>query len=199
MKNQIVVLFLFLLSNSVLLAQQHIEVIHTHEHFGVMNLYELNGHAMKRIDSFAVTLGKNGTGKTKEGDGKTPTGTFDITKLLAKSHVVTSMPFEKITANMHCVDDSKSPYYNRIIDSTQVTQDYKSFELMQREDGAYKYVLVVDYNKNFTPYKGSCIFIHLQTKPNAPTAGCIALKEEDMQTLLAWLKYEHNYPTLTIH
>ena len=55
---------------------------------------------------------------------------------------------------------------------------------MYRRDKKYDLVMIIDYNlRNPIPFKGSAIFVHL-TKNYKPTAGCIALKENDMLVLL---------------
>ena len=67
-------------------------------------------------------IGKNGlTNNKKEGDLKTPKGTFDIgIKLSLK-------PFKKcqlITNSLYWIDDINSKYYNKLVDINNVTQDY---------------------------------------------------------------------------
>ena len=155
-----------------------------------LTLYE----AGQKVRTFDVFLGKNGIGKTKEGDAKTPVGTFALRHLYSKHPIKSAMPHTLVTPTLHCVDDSMSLYYNRIIDSADIKMDYRSYEQMNRDDGLYDYLITIDYNSENLPNKGSCIFMHVGDKP---TAGCIALPKETMQWLVMRLD-PSKQPTITI-
>lgn len=59
---------------------------------------------------------------------------------------------------------------------------------MRRDDNAYKLGAVIEYNTNpIIAGKGSAIFMHLWSGPTKPTAGCIAMSEENMTFLFRWL------------
>ena len=52
----------------------------------------------------------------------------------------------------------------------------------------YRYLVVLDYNlRQPQPSAGSCIFLHVAPPPGSPTAGCTALAEADLLTLLRWI------------
>jgi D-alanyl-D-alanine dipeptidase len=55
----------------------------------------------------------------------------------------------------------------------------------------YKYLVVIDYNmKQPLPGAGSCIFLHVAPSPPGtagPTAGCTALVESELVSLLRWI------------
>ena len=46
----------------------------------------------KRVDAFAVRLGRGGVGKTREGDGKTPIGTYSLGDPRASNRYGTFIP-----------------------------------------------------------------------------------------------------------
>jgi L,D-peptidoglycan transpeptidase YkuD (ErfK/YbiS/YcfS/YnhG family) len=135
---------------------------------------------------FRCCIGKNGSTKNKkEGDKKTPKGTFEIENLyyrkdrLAKP--ITSLKCIEIKKDMGWCDDIYVPKkYNKRIK----TEKKFKHEKLKRKD--YKYDLLIPIKYNFKrPISGlgSCIFIHL-TKDYRPTVGCIALKKKDFLIML---------------
>lgn len=145
----------------------------------------------KLINSYEATIGRNGVAaknQKKEGDGKTPSGIYEITALFGKSKPEgASMPFIKTHSLLRCVDDPNSSYYNLIIDSSKTIVDYNSSEEMLREDGLYDIGAVIDYNREGKKGAGSCIFMHIANKEWGPTAGCVAFKKEDMEQIASML------------
>lgn len=62
---------------------------------------------------------------------------------------------------------------------------------MWRVDNLYDVVGVMDYNiRPVTRSRGSAIFFHLATSNLDPTAGCVALRHEDMRKLLPRLSHQ---------
>lgn len=135
-----------------------------------------------------VALGKGP--EKKEGDGKSPAGVFGLSAVFgstpANSAKFLKMPYVFVDSTDVCVDDVNSKYYNRILSKRDVKQDWKSAENML--DDAYKWGVVVEHNAN--PRKagdGSCIFLHIWSGPSRGTAGCTALDEQKLLSLLRWL------------
>ena len=133
---------------------------------------------------FKCCIGKNGLSlDKKEGDKKTPRGTYKLGILYYRNdrnHICdTKLTSKKIKKNMGWCNEPKSKYYNKEIKIKRSIKHEKLF----RVDYKYNYLIVIEYNtKKIKPFKGSAIFIHL-TKDYKPTAGCIALKENDFLTL----------------
>ncbi|MCF6201008.1 MAG: L,D-transpeptidase family protein [Hydrogenimonas sp.] len=152
-----------------------------------LSYYERGAKGWERIaGGIDVVIGRNGLGKRKEGDGKTPVGLFSFGDVYGYSDIETKMPFFISDKSLICVDDVNSRYYNRIVDSSRIKRDFKSFEYMRRDDDLYEIVVTVGYNSKNVPSKGSCIFLHV-TKGEKPTAGCIAMRREDILKLVEWL------------
>ncbi len=169
------------------------------EHNNSKATVELYENGVKKM-TFEALLGRNGVakiGEKQEGDGKTPSGKYQLTALFGNNDVNQKMPFIKTHPNLYCVDDSKSISYNKIIDANKTVKDYDSFEYMLREDGQYDVGAVIDYNEKGEPMRGSCIFIHIQKSDTSPTAGCIALRKEDIVKLLNAIDKTKN-PTVEI-
>lgn len=132
-------------------------------------------------------IGRNGLGKEKEGDGKTPIGIFTFTKAfgILPNPGITSMPYLQVDETHHWVDDPESKYYNQCVSTREVEPDWNSTEHLYKYVGDYNYSLATSYNKECTPYVGCAIFLHCTVKNFRPTAGCIAIPEEYMlQTMV---------------
>ena len=156
-----------------------------------MTILVKNKHTLL-IDEFQFRccIGKKGLTKNKkEGDKKTPKGTFEIENLyyrkdrLAKQ--VTSLKCIKIEKDMGWCDDINIPEkYNKRI---KIEKKIKH-EKLNRKDFKYDFLIPIKYNfKKPIVGKGSCIFIHL-TKNYQPTAGCVALREKDFLIMLKLVK-----------
>jgi L,D-peptidoglycan transpeptidase YkuD (ErfK/YbiS/YcfS/YnhG family) len=55
-------------------------------------------------------------------------------------------------------------------------------------DDLYRWGVEVAYNPEREPGAGSCIFLHVWRGPGSPTAGCTAMPEDDLLTVLRWLR-----------
>jgi L,D-peptidoglycan transpeptidase YkuD (ErfK/YbiS/YcfS/YnhG family) len=147
-----------------------------------------NGQWQKTLSSTAY-VGKNGIGKTREGDKKTPTGTFNLTQAFGiKSNPGTALPYVKVTKHHYWCGTSGSKYYNQLVD-TRVTDRARtsSDEHLIRYAGVYNYGVFIDYNASGEKGKGSCIFLHCQGSKKY-TAGCIAVPQSTMIKILKALK-----------
>ena len=156
-----------------------------------MTIFVKNKHTLQ-IDEFKFKccIGKKGsTRNKKEGDKKTPKGTFKIENLyFREDHIkkpLTLLKCIKIKKNMGwCDDPDDKKNYNKLI---KINKDIKH-EKLYRKDKKYDFLIPIKYNfNNRILGKGSCIFIHL-TKNYLPTAGCIALQNKDFLIMLKVLK-----------
>jgi L,D-peptidoglycan transpeptidase YkuD (ErfK/YbiS/YcfS/YnhG family) len=141
---------------------------------------------------FKCCIGKKGLTKNKkEGDKKTPKGTFEIENLYfrrdRKKKPLTTLKCIEIRKEMGWCDDASLPKrYNKLF---KIKKKIKH-EKLTRNDHKYDFLIPIKYNfKKPIPGKGSCIFIHL-TKDYKPTAGCIALKEKDFLIMIKLIKKE---------
>jgi len=145
-----------------------------------------------------VQHGRDNEPVKKEGDKKAPAGIFPLSLAMGYSETPPSeagLSYRQILPTTHCVDDKASEYYNRIVDTDELKLGsevpWKSSEKMKRKDILYKWLVVVDYNSpDPVPGDGSCIFIHVWRSQENGTAGCTAISEEDIVSLLRWLDPE---------
>jgi len=150
-----------------------------------------NKHTLK-VDEFKFKccIGKKGlTNNKKEGDKKTPKGTFEIEHLYfrkdRKKKPKTLLKCIEIKKDMGWCNDSKFlKKYNKLL---KIEKKIKH-EKLKRKDYKYDLLIPIKYNfKKPVAGRGSCIFIHL-TKDYKPTAGCIALKEKDFLIMIKLIK-----------
>ena len=134
---------------------------------------------------FKCSVGKKGISTyKKEGDLRTPKGTFSLGSLFYRKdkfpEINTKLKKIPIKKNMGWCNDVSSKSYNKLIKTNMKFKHEKMF----RRDGKYDLVILINYNtKNIIQNKGSAIFIHL-TKNYKKTEGCIVLKKKDLLILL---------------
>lgn len=154
----------------------------------------------------AVNLGRGGLGwglglhggtlgpdpEKREGDGRAPAGLFALGEGFAYDPAEAGahgVPVLRADADLLCVDDSASRFYNRFARRSEVpAPDWTSAEDMLRKDVQYRLGALVRHNMDpVTPNRGSCIFLHIWLAPGRGTAGCTSMDAPDMLALLRWL------------
>lgn len=133
-------------------------------------------------------IGKNGlTKEKKEGDLKTPIGTFKL-GLIFGTHdeeeikKYCNLQYIKINEYLFWIDDINSKYYNQLVDISKVEKEWLSAENLLKNATPYEYAIEIKTNPNNIPGKGSAIFLHCKRKNY--TAGCISLPKEILVEIL---------------
>ncbi len=154
-----------------------------------LSIHEKQSGLWKEVYSCTAYLGSNGIGKTREGDKKTPTGTFNLTQPFGiKADPGASQPYTQVTKYHYWCGSSGSPYYNQMVDMRQTDRKCTSSdEYLIDYKGVYNYCMFIDYNKDGEEGKGSCIFLHCLGSKKS-TAGCIAIPEAVMKQVIRWAK-----------
>lgn len=139
---------------------------------------------------YRCTLGKEGlTGDKREGDLKTPVGSFPLKECWYRADrvdpPVTDLPLRVIEKDDGWCDDVNSEFYNQ-----HVKLPFEpSHEELWREDEKYDIIVTLGYNDNpFKPGKGSAIFFHVAPKNMPPTQGCVGLQRRDLLHVLEMVK-----------
>ncbi len=135
-------------------------------------------------------IGRNGfapVGKKREGDGRVPTGLFPLEFAFGYDAAITSkMPYRQATENDVWVDDVNSSEYNTWVKRGETSAS--SFEVMKLADVRYRHGLVIGYNRNpIVKGYGSGIFLHVWLEQGYTTSGCVAMDEQELIKILAWL------------
>ncbi len=151
---------------------------------------KINQRWTQKFGPIKAVIGRNGMadpGNKIEGDGKSPTGLFELGQLFSYEKTIQSqLPFIQSGPEDKWIDDPASPDYNRHIRGTTKAKSYENLLLTSID---YKYCMVIEYNtRPVLKGKGSAIFFHLADANYTPTAGCVAIRENDMLTILSWLK-----------
>jgi L,D-peptidoglycan transpeptidase YkuD (ErfK/YbiS/YcfS/YnhG family) len=127
-------------------------------------------------------LGRSGLappGEKREGDGRTPSGTYGFDFLFGvEPDPGVALPYRRVTGPSIVWDDNpSSPTYNLWVDGGVGEAMYVT--------PAYDYGAVIAYNADRAPGLGSAIFLHVST--GGPTAGCVSLPVDRLLEVLRWL------------
>lgn len=142
------------------------------------------------LPAMPAVVGRNGLaagGEKREGDGKTPSGLFELSRTFGYGPEPPGrLPYRRTTADDLWVDDPNSPDYNRWVRRGESAA--ASFEELRRSDELYAVAAVIEHNTNpVVRGHGSAIFLHVWRGAGRPTAGCVALSRENLAAVLQWL------------
>lgn len=150
---------------------------------------------------YPCAIGKHGVvpqADGREGDGKTPLGTYPIRYGLYRADRVTlpqtKLAFWRIHREDGWCDTPSDPAYNRPVslpypaDNPANPTCTASAEALWRDSHVYDVILVLGHNDSPpVPNMGSAVFLHVARENYAPTLGCVAVSIEDILALLALL------------
>ena len=66
-------------------------------------------------------------------------------------------------------------------------KDWDSAECLWQETICYQHAVIINFNSEREPGKGSAIFLHVWKDENSSTQGCTAVSAENMIRILKWL------------
>jgi L,D-peptidoglycan transpeptidase YkuD (ErfK/YbiS/YcfS/YnhG family) len=137
---------------------------------------------------YRCTIGRGGLaapGQKREGDLKTPTGSFAMRACYFRPDRVVPPPtglkrIELSRADGWC-DDVADPMYNQPVKLPYAARH----EQLWRADFVYDIIIPLGYNDDpVVPGHGSAIFMHVMRADGVGTEGCIALAKHDLLSLL---------------
>lgn len=140
------------------------------------------------LKTYRCAIGKNGVvpfAEGREGDGKTPLGTYIVRYGLYRAdrleRPVSRLELYPLRENDGWCDAPADPAYNR-----PVRLPYPaSAEALYRDSHVYDIIIVLGHNDSPpVPDLGSAIFLHIARENYLPTQGCVAVSQEDMLMLL---------------
>lgn len=141
-----------------------------------------DGSIWEQILECDAFVGKEGAGKMKEGDMKTPIGTFWITSAFGiKDDPGAGLSYTKVDEYLYWSEEEET--YNQMVDVRTLGREKIKGEHLIEEDPAYNYAMVIGYNTECVFGEGSAIFLHGKGK-NPYTAGCVAVDEEHVKFIL---------------
>lgn len=138
--------------------------------------------ALATADGF---VGVNGVGEAREGSLYTPYGLYSLDFAFGNAaDPGTAMEYRTVTDSIYWVDDPDSRFYNQWVDAAVEVRDWDSAEHLSAVS-VYDYAVVIGYNKDCIPGKGSAFFLH--SSSGSPTAGCVSVPSSHMVDILRWL------------
>ncbi len=145
-----------------------------------------------RGNQYRCAVGRNGIareGEKREGDGKTPSGTYALRRPYFRPDKVdrASLPAAlkpiALTMNDGWCDAPGDPDYNRFV---QLPFAASHEDLWRKDDDLYDLIVPLGYNDDpVIPGLGSAIFMHVARSNYGPTAGCVALSKQDLLEVLS--------------
>jgi L,D-peptidoglycan transpeptidase YkuD (ErfK/YbiS/YcfS/YnhG family) len=129
----------------------------------------------------------------REGDGRAPAGAFRLSSAFGVAETLPidshGFPYRQSLSTSYCVEDTRSTYYNQIVDSTRVRSSvWEQRSGLLRPDGLFNWGIVVEQNApDIKKGAGSCVFLHVWRGANRPTAGCTSMSSPELEQVIRWL------------
>jgi len=147
---------------------------------------QAGGRWQRVLGPWTARIGRNGfapAGQKREGDGRTPSGTFRFGFFFGvlpnpgvRFRYRQSHPYD------YWDDDPASPRYNEWVNALRASPGLNPEPM---DVTAYDYGAVIGYNTARAPGLGSAIFLHQNI--GIATAGCVTLPTGELLTVLRWL------------
>ena len=151
---------------------------------GTLRTFEKESGAWAQAICTEAALGARGMvydAEKAEGDLKTPAGIYPLCYAFGwAENPGTRMEYKKADDSSWFDENPDSPDYNRWV------SEYPGGNCEQMNIEPYKYGVNICYNESRTPGRGSGIFLHVRSRGGG-TAGCVAIGEEELVSLLKWL------------
>ncbi len=119
-----------------------------------------------------------------EGDGRTPAGLYRLGRPFGFEAQQLTDYMKLQAGETFCVDDPRSPQYNRIVSRKSVPAGTTGEDM--RTFAVYRHGLLVDYPSDAKAKAGSCIFVHNWRSSAKGTAGCVAAPESVVADMQRW-------------
>lgn len=157
-----------------------------------VSLHEKDGNGKwQQLMTTPGFIGKNGLGKTKEGDGKTPVGVFRFDAAFGIApDPGCAIPYRQVDENYYWSGDGRpGMMYNQMVDIRQLPGlDKEGSEHLVDYNPHYIYGLNISYNGACVPGKGSAIFLHCLGPAKPYTGGCVAIPEDKMRFVMQMVR-----------
>jgi L,D-peptidoglycan transpeptidase YkuD (ErfK/YbiS/YcfS/YnhG family) len=166
--------------------------------FATFGAYRItHGHAVEVFGPWTARVGYNGIarpGKKREGDGRTPSGSYGFSFFFGVRHDDGFFfPFRHAYRYDFWDDDPDSSLYNEWVNARKHNPGLRPEPVHQVP--AYEYAAVITYNARRVPGLGSAIFLHVST--GTATAGCVSLPRSELLRVLRWLR-PRDHPRIRI-
>ncbi|TDD66852.1 hypothetical protein E1293_38725 [Actinomadura darangshiensis] len=149
------------------------------------------GRSWKTVLTTPGHVGRSGyaePGAKREGDGKSPTGSYSLTEAFGEGDPGTRLPYRRLRESGDCwgstIGDER---YNRYYRGECQPADENLSQIMT--DGAYRQAVVINYNRPpdspVVQGDGSAIFMHIGS---GQTAGCVSMARPELESVMRTLR-----------
>ena len=142
----------------------------------------------KQIITTPGFIGKEGLFKTKEGDSKTPVGTYHFNYAFGinEDPGCTAFAYQQVTDDDYWSGDQRDGYkYNQMVSIKDLPDlDVENSEHIVDYPVHYQYCMNISWNEDGTPGKGSAIFLHCLGPQKPYTGGCVAIPKDQIITVM---------------
>jgi len=157
---------------------------------GTLTAWEhTDGGWRRKIGPVHAYLGSEGIGQSSEQHSRTPQGTFTLTQGFGReTDPGTHLPYFRTDLQDWWVSDVGARSYNthQRCAAESCPFDTGASEQLNLVDPEYDYAVVIDANMNpVVPGAGSAFFLHVAN--GGPTAGCVAIDQGTLVTIIQWL------------
>ncbi|MGH3733084.1 MAG: L,D-transpeptidase family protein [Acidimicrobiales bacterium] len=154
-----------------------------------------DGRYAQEFAPIEAWVGINGVRRTREGLGRTPVGVFTLTQAFGNEpDNGTRLPYVRVVPDDWWDENPASLQYNQLV-SSPVSPGGGS-ENLYYAGVAYAHAVVINYNTNpVVKGAGSGFFLHVSF--GAPTEGCVAIPEGDLDRVMRWLNPK-SHPLISI-
>ena len=136
-------------------------------------------------------IGKNGLGKVREGDHKTPVGTFYFNYAFGIApDPGCAIPYTQVDENYYWSGNWHYKY-NQMVDVREAPANFDTryTEHLIDYNPHYIYALNMGYNAECTPARGYALFMHCFGPKNPYTLGCVGLPEAKMLFVMQNIRF----------
>jgi L,D-peptidoglycan transpeptidase YkuD (ErfK/YbiS/YcfS/YnhG family) len=142
----------------------------------------------EKVSATTGRAGRNGFaehGDKREGDGKSPTGSYRLSEAFGVRDPGTGLPYRRLRDSGDCWGSTPGQSdYNTYYAGTCHSTDEDLSAIMRR--GPYRQAVVIDYNRpKAVDGHGSAIFLHIGGV--TPTSGCISIAKPKLRAVMRTL------------
>ena len=154
------------------------------------------GTYVQEFKPVVAFVGVNGVRPTHEGLGRTPVGEFTLTQAFGNEpNNGTRLPYTHVGPDDWWDENPDSANYNRLVGS--VVSPGGDSENLYYSGHVYAHAVVINYNMDpVVKGAGSGFFLHISS--GAPTEGCVAIPEANLNQIMRWLN-PSQHPVISIN
>jgi L,D-peptidoglycan transpeptidase YkuD (ErfK/YbiS/YcfS/YnhG family) len=128
-----------------------------------------------------ATYASEGEPMKDEPDLRSPAGIFPLGPSFGYGEGGGPWQINLEAGQHYCVDDVASPLYNQIVAQEAAGKGVNGEQMWTPPE--YRRGLLIGYPTDVRRHPGSCIFVHVWSKPGLGTAGCIGLPAERVEVI----------------